>query len=541
LKKRNLFILFSLLGGFFPNLLLANCTGGSPFAEDKAKAQNGDCETNFGAKHDASIGSSMFRKDHVCHSIYETIVEKIDDYDLQRSKSCSEISSLVKKAESCQNDECFEEAKTSYKQAATKERELASLLKQTKSEVSDLHTAAEEVMKNYREDNQKMIAALQEAEKSKVAAEYAARAASNEREAMGKVQEAQKMFDLINTAKGVSGNKLTAPPSSDVSSSDGVSGGTILQYQKAIPKLVEEQRTAQLTAESFQSKIDKQSTYHESQAKKYEQLAGKSLNRKEEGVSHKDDSSNGNKKNVENASNNSEITDPQKSAAEGGGSPSGGGGGAPTGGGAPGNTPTSQSDPYASSVDTGSDPSKTKEKISLEKGKSKEKKNSFDVSAMSKKPNNDELKNRIQEKLRSTTSTDPKKEFNLAPERSPATQSAAGASTASSAGSLGSAGGTSKNSSEDKKVKFGEDLNSGGMDIAGSDIASAVDSFGEELGIQDDGALTEAEKEALSLTDESASDPTILEQDSQALFARTKQALVRAQERGNVVRSLAKN
>jgi hypothetical protein len=514
----------------------ANCEGASPLSGERAKAQNPDCDKNFKADHDVK-GSNLFSGSHVCFDTYKTIVKKIDDYDQLRSTSCQEIRGLVAKAKSCKTDDCFAEAKEAYLGAAKKERDLASFLATTKTEIEKMATEADKVLEKYRDDNRTMIAAInraREEQRNLTAQVFSSIGQPDE----SLKQRLEKVNQLLDNAKGVQGTQLVASPvprASGVSARDG--GGTsIVDYQKnKIPELVEEQSTAKLRAQAAAKKAAQQEQYHQKQAAMYERLAASSASRKEKTKTAGEDTEKVAGKNPEDQAQNSQISEDPKEG-ESAGSPSGGGGSPPGGS----DSPPPGSDPYQSTVgdsNTGDVAQKKNPTIASQNKKNGGK--TFDVSAArSKSGDLENLRNQL------------RAEINGIPGRTSATQErnlASGASSSATAGSdgvsnsaAGSSGGGSAEGKETDEAKkddprFGENLDAGFVDIAGSEIANSVNSLAEELGIQPSDDLAVAEAADLPLAEESVSaDPALLKEESLALFVRTKLAIRRAQSRGDL-------
>lgn len=505
-----------------------------------------ECQQNLGGQG-ADVdrrASRQQRREYMsaCADTHQDIQEAAEEFRGQQQKKCGEINRLRDQALSCsgqakstEQKQCYERAANMYRRAKEMEGELAKQLRHAKQKIVSAKKANQKALEDYRQDMEKMNAAV----------------AAESRTVKATPNDYLESSNKIRRAPRISQGRLqNGSGAGEVTAKNG-GEATIWNYQNKVEELKGEQQSAISRAQTFEQKADAQMKRHEFQQQQYATLEREARARNSRiskaGDEKKTDAP------VKPDPETKTESDPKKAQASPGPQSStpkasaapqdsqvsqGGGGSGGSGGGG-------YADDFAHSAgDQASKQSKsigTSESVSNSNGQRDKSQllKAIDISPEAARvgdiletraDDSGGLADRGAEADQGTSRLQNRGGTSLKPVG--ATTGRGGAGTRAASGKEAAAALTS----------FHTDLHTGALDIAGSDVHSAMTDLSEELGAEPllatSQGLTVDEKLALGEIDDDLDDmdsSPVGAMESEPLFVRTHAAHVRAQQKGLLI------
>ncbi len=431
-----------------------------------------------------------------CMDTYLKMQEEAQKYRASYNAKCQEIKSLV----NCSQAGCTASSAENYKKAAQLEQQLIQELELAQKEVNKAIAANQRAMEKYLNDKREMTAALNKAVN----------------DANQNPEIASSIKEKIYTASGISGGQLSNN-GGEVAATDG-GASTINEYNKNVNPLYEEQAKAKRGGEKFQEQVQSAKSDHLKKIAEYESLAGKTKMSSEKLGSISETENGAASSPTQGTGVN--IPNVQLGSGEGASSPG----------------ISYRSESYSPpSNNKGTDTKKVGIAgiTPTNLGGASTQESSGASSSMPATSNGTTTSTAGMPSGATSTETLSAKEGISAGSRAPASVAEEGAYSTAGSGT----GASPEKQKEEMNKLFGtKNLDEGAVGIAGSELDSTVAALTDELGLQEGGALSEEELQALQLGGAEgitqAEAAAIGGENSMALFVRTKLAHERAFQRG---------
>jgi hypothetical protein len=538
------------------------CVAGTdPFKEIRQNLKSPDhaCSANINAQLESE-------KNYPCQKIWLTIGDKVSAYETKKAANCTKINAAmgINGDQACggtkNQKECYLNLAKRLDEAGDAENALATELESAQEEIDELIKLAEEARAKYLADQNQISRAMEQADKKiadlnsqrMLASRVGDDVIASELRVVANAEVAKKQ-----TASGITGLELEDAPVGQVKATTGATQ-TLNQYSSKIPILASEQEQAASIGSDYKEVANETISRHKNGATSWKSSATEMRNRANNsmltaGVAPEKSgtTSTTGTSQMGNGSDQGIGSGPDTSGANSP-SPSSGGGmpqipQIPGLGGGSGSSAGTTAQPDSSFMDS------TKSSVASTKLGNSGQSNKKEVKSTkggSGSPNFEGVPDgakSVGEGGFYGSGSSSSSDQSFAKKAQDANGATSRGVDSSGASSSATTGGSERALSSEKKgaqnlKDFEANLNSGGVGIAGSEIASTFDDLSNEFGLNGE-PLTEEEKAAFASLDGVDSSDTSLassedgvgQRESSPLFFRAKGAHERALKRGNLM------